>query len=169
MHNATAINHVADLIENHILAEQFTMTRYGNPKDEWDEEIKDFCRTPACIAGWTLYACNPAEFSKRTTELVNTREYSRFVAQEFRIREGQANALTMPLQYDTSRDWCDITREQAVLVLRNLARTGEVDWKAAIRGDVLGAPEYKPVDLEETFGICADTSSPADSTCAADE
>ena len=169
MHNATAINHVANLIEHHVLAEQFTMTRYGNPNDEWDEEIKNFCRTPACIAGWTLYARYPVEFSKRTLELVDTREYSLFMAKEFRITVAQANALTMPLQCDIGRDWCDITREQAVLVLRNLARTGVVDWPAAIRGEVLGVPEYKPVDLEETFGIRADTSSPADSTCAADE
>ena len=160
--NIKTINHVADLIESDPLAKGFTMTRYASCGDEWVKEHSRYCKTPACISGWTLYAREPGQFDANYDAILDTSVFTSLAEEDFGLSTEQALILTLPEAEVLPKDfsWDDITRQHAVLCLRNLARTGEVDWRAAIEGRELGKPDPKKL-----FDPPASASPPADSTC----
>jgi hypothetical protein len=119
--NVERILALADLIEKqpHTKIEDdsgFNMDRYRHD-----------CGTPACIAGWAA-----SVESGNIGGYIPGAGYTWATAQNFLgLRETQAQHLFAPYGADFDLyDWVDITPKMAATTLRNLAETGEVNWRA---------------------------------------
>lgn len=134
---------VADAIENaSVPGLGFNMNcGIETTDDNWRGTVEDLtgrgCGTVACVAGWTAIVCG--------TTSVKSRMWWENIAVHARRKLGltsdQGSELFEPNGYEDM----GITPEHAVRCLRNLAITGKVDWKAAMKGD---EPALPPVPVK---------------------
>ncbi|MDB5531558.1 MAG: hypothetical protein JWR51_4661 [Devosia sp.] len=121
--NKENILKVADAIEQHSIPDLgFNMHNWTYAADSVVTDHSGHnCRTVACIAGWAARVA--------TGHMIRD-SYSEEVAAEFFGMDGENDdpaALFSPRNIDSDL-WRSIDQQQAVLTLRHLAETGEVDW-----------------------------------------
>jgi hypothetical protein len=86
------------------------------------------CYTPCCIAGWVTWEIEgrPKKISLWDVSISRVGEY-------LDIEFVSTYLLCYPHDYIKQLHWNKITPAQAASVLRNLARTGEVDWSSVAK------------------------------------
>lgn len=119
---------VADAIERHEISwlgfnMRFFQADTHNPESLGIEDKSGHsCGTVACIAGWTNAVRTGARTSGNEIEPEDEGDW-------LGLSELDWDALFYPKNMKMD-SWADITQQQAVITLRHLAKTGDVDWSA---------------------------------------
>lgn len=123
--NVENILKVADAIEQHSIPDLgFNMRALLNDADEEvPTHFSEPCQTVACIAGWAHVASGGSE-SERSHEVIWDTAMG-----WLGISAPDARKLFVPTELLGS--FTKIKPDEAVAVLRHLAKTGEVDWSIA--------------------------------------
>ncbi|RWN60170.1 hypothetical protein [Mesorhizobium sp.] len=140
--NITAIKNLAAFLENIPSKHDcgFNMTSYRGlaSPDNSNTNVGFQCNSTACIAGWaSLVLGKNGEIRKtarRTSEVDDF--YEDFATELLGLDYHTGMRLFEPMnnlivEMDDT-DWDKVTPRQAAKVLRNLAKTGEVDWSIAV-------------------------------------
>lgn len=126
--NKQRLEQLARAVETDALPIGFNMNYYFH--DNEHDYNGEFCATVACLAGWCLALAKGFETEKEALDFINNAvEYDkalqRFASDWLGIDYQVGRALFLP---PIELEWENITAEQAVGVVRNLAKTGVVDW-----------------------------------------
>src|SRR5262245_29537161 len=126
--NVKNVTKVANAIESCSLAKReknpigFNMDTFGSTDTHFKDHTGHHCGTNACIAGWTVALLTPKNYNSYGAP---------YVAQDLLgLNDAQANRLFYALGY--GRRLNNIKPALAVAVLRNLAKTGEVNWNIKV-------------------------------------
>ncbi|RWM86462.1 MAG: hypothetical protein EOR84_30585 [Mesorhizobium sp.] len=138
--NVTAINNLAAFLENIPSKHDrgFNMTSYIAGVDlEESTNVGFQCNSTACIAGWAcLVLGKNGEIRKTERPLSEVNEmYEDFATDLLDLDYRTGMELFEPMNERielAENDWDKVTPRQAAKVLRNLAKTGEVDWSIAL-------------------------------------
>lgn len=120
---------VAAAIEKHSIKRLgFNMGRYFGKASNVGKDMSGHrCGTVACIAGWAYAVKHGSKLPKNAVGDVEYAAYSEAV-KFFGLNDSLSDTWEL---FHPSRPWATITPKDAVKVLRNLAKTGKVDWSVA--------------------------------------
>ncbi|RWM32592.1 MAG: hypothetical protein EOR77_21415 [Mesorhizobium sp.] len=137
--NITAINNLAAFLENIPSKHDrgFNMTSYVAAGVSVEQTNVGFqCNSTACIAGWaSLVLGENGEIMKTARKSSEVDDfYEDFAGDLLGLDHRTAMELFEPMNVLIEPDaaWDEVTPRQAAKVLRNLAKTGEVDWSIAL-------------------------------------
>lgn len=128
--NKERILHLADVLDSIPKNHKFDMAKWFHdfiPGGGVDALEYD-CGTPSCVAGWALYTFGD-DLNYRWVE---TEALSRDAGQLLGIDSEDADRLFLPDEVNYEM----ITPAIAASVLREFARTGEVEWPEEVSLDV---------------------------------
>lgn len=136
--NKQRVLELADTLEHHAKEQKglrgvgFNMRTWASKTRGHIRDRVDDCGTVACLAGWAYMLRFQTVTARRLLAVTD-------IGKDWRIPTCAADYLGL----DTPQtellfrpnisvcDWDQITADQAVKVLRHLAKTGEVDWGVA--------------------------------------
>ncbi|RWI47582.1 MAG: hypothetical protein EOR25_15640 [Mesorhizobium sp.] len=138
--NVIAINNLAAFLENIPSKHNrgFNMTSYMGSTDLDERTNVGFqCNSTACIAGWaSLVLGKNGEIRKTARKKSEVDDfYEDFATELLGLDYRTGLELFEPMNQIVElmeADWDEVTPRQAAKVLRNLAKTGEVDWSIAL-------------------------------------
>lgn len=156
--NKDKILAVADAIEklavngNPIPGLGFNMAGWAAEVDEegpqFIDRSKHGCGTTACIAGWTVAL--EARVTPAKLMNIGNIEIAEMAEQILGLDSYTATALFYSYGRNRNLEMEEITPEEAVAVLRNLAETGDVDWgKFTANHPTTQEEENSDYDFEE--------------------